>query len=76
MRGFRPLGRADLVSTRDYDVSDLLFFSPYEEGGSFRTGGIRGRDFDLFTCQLAIATGACPTDHVFVAVALGEDCFK
>jgi hypothetical protein len=76
VRGFRFLGRAEHVSVRDYNESDLLFFSPFEDGSLMRAGGIRARDFDLFSCQTAIATGACISDFVFVATALGEDCFR
>ena len=75
MRGFRFVGRIDLVSSRDYDGGDLLFFSPREEGGDWRTGFIRARDFDLFQCQTVVSMGACPTDFVFVATAIGEGAF-
>lgn len=76
MRGFRALGKIEHLSARDYDESDLLFFSPREDGIPFRgCGGIRARDFDLFFCQTAVATGAAPGDYVFVATALGERAF-
>lgn len=76
MRGFRFLGRVDMLSARDYRGSDMLFFSPSEHGIPFRgERGFRGRDFDLFSCQTAIATGACPSDYVFVATAIGEEIF-
>lgn len=75
MRGFRFLGRLEHVSARDYDPGDLLFFSPHEDGSDMRRGHIRARDFDLFTCQTAIAAGACESDYVFVATAIGENAF-
>ena len=78
MRGFRFLGKIEHVSVNDFHPSDLLFFSPYEEGGSFRGSGagLRARDFDLFQCQTVVAMGACPSDYVFVATALGEHAFE
>lgn len=76
MIGFRPLGRIELVSVNDYNEGDLLYFSPNEEGGDWRTGHIRARDFDLFKCQTFVVTGACPSDFMFVATAIGERCFK
>ena len=74
------LGRIDLVSARDFHESDLLFFSPHEEGGAWREDavgphGFRARDFDLFMCQTAVVTGTCPGDYVFVATAIGEGAF-
>jgi hypothetical protein len=76
VRGFRSLGRIEQVSPRDYDGSDLLFFAPSEDGSDMRVGCVRARDFDLFSCQTAVVVGQCPYDYVFVATALGEDCFK
>lgn len=76
MRGFRFLGRIDLVSVRDCDPADLLFFSPNEEGGDWRPGWIRVRSFDLFACQMAVVVGTCPSDYVFVATAIGENAFS
>lgn len=76
MRGFRALGKIELVSPRDFEPGDLLYFSPNEDGGDWRTGHIRARDLDLFTCQTFVVTGQCPSDYVFVATAIGEDCFK
>lgn len=82
MRGFRCIGPAHLVSPRDYHPSDLLFFSPDGSGDPMRTDaagsprGMRARDFDLFMCQTAIATGACPSDYIFVATAIGEEIFN
>lgn len=81
MRGFRLLGRIDLVSTSQYDGSDLLYFAPNEDGSDMRMDiagnpkGIRARDFDLFKCQTFAVTGMCPTDYVFVATAIGESAF-
>ena len=79
MRGFRFLGRVAQVSARDYSEDDMLFFSPSEDGVNMREGGIRARNFDLFGCQTAIALGTVSTDvmfaFMFVATALGEDCF-
>jgi hypothetical protein len=76
MRGFRALGKVELVSMSDFDEGDLLFFSPHEDGGSWRSErGFRARDFDLFMCQTAVVTGACPSDYVFVATAIGEAAF-
>lgn len=82
MNGFRFIGKIEQVSQRDFHESDLLFFSPCEDGSNMRTDssgsprGFRGRDFDLFMCQTAVVTGLCPSDYVFVATALGEACFK
>lgn len=76
MRGFRALGRVARLSVNDLDPGDLLFFSPNEEGGDWRTGHIRARDFDLFTCQMFVVTGQCPDDFVFVATAIGETAFE
>jgi hypothetical protein len=75
VRGFRFVGRVDLASARDFDESDLLFFSPNEEGGEWRTGAIRARNFDLFQCQTFVVMGLCPSDYVFVATAIGEGAF-
>lgn len=75
MRGFRLVSRIDLASINDFDPGDLLFFSPSVEGGGWRTGSIRARDFDLFMCQTHVVTGACPADYVFVATAIGENAF-
>jgi hypothetical protein len=63
------------VSPHDFDPGDLLFFSPSEEGGDWRTGHIRARDFDLFTCKTYVVMGQCPSDYVFVATAIGEHAF-
>lgn len=76
MRGFRLLGPIEQVSKRDYDETDLLFFSPDADGTSMRVGFVRARDFDLFACQTAVVTGLCPSDFVFVATALGENCIS
>jgi hypothetical protein len=77
MRGFRALGKVELVSPHDFDGGDLLFFSPDRFGFEMRANtGIRARDFDLFTCQTFVATGQVPNDYVFVATAIGEECFK
>jgi hypothetical protein len=76
MRGFRFVGPASLASMNDFAPSDLLFFSPHIEGGLWRTGCIRARDFDLFLCQTHVAMGACPDDYVFVATAIGEGAFR
>ena len=76
MRGFRALGKIEHLSVRDYDPSDLLYFSPSADGISMRgSAGIRARDFDLFLCQTTIATVGGPSDYVFVATALGEHAF-
>lgn len=75
MRGFRFLGRIEHVSARDYDPGDLLFFSPNEDGTEMRHGSIRARDFDLFSCQTAIACAAVHSDYMFVATAIGEHAF-
>lgn len=76
MRGFRLLGRIELVSPRDWDPSDMLAFSPSEDGSDMREGCVRARNFDIFACQTAVVTGQCPSDYVWVATPLGEHCFK
>lgn len=77
MRGFRAIGKIELVMPGAYDPGDLLFFSPDEAGDEMRRGaGLRARDFDLFSCKTAVVTGQCPSDYVFVATAIGEACFK
>jgi hypothetical protein len=75
VRGFRFIGKIEHVSQRDYHESDLLFFSPSEDGSDMRRGCVRARDFDLFSCQTAVVTGVCESDYVFVATALGETAF-
>ena len=75
MRGFRFIGPISIASTADYNPGDLLFVSPSDEGGDWRQAGIRARDFDMFSCQVAVATGRLADDYVFVPTALGETAF-
>lgn len=76
MRGFRLIGKMSTLIFEDYAPDDLLHFAPDVDGLQMRAGWSRARNFDLKMLQSLIANGVCIGDYVFVATAIGEDCFK
>lgn len=78
VRGFRLVGRLYDAPLLDVGDSDLVFFSPRETGEDMRTGWYKGHTFKREASTLAAwaGGGVCVDDYIFVATALGENCFK